>query len=121
MITGSVIGLHALLKITFHLQDDSISEREFVIDTGFTGFLTLPSQDISDLGLPFRHYTAAYLADGSEVQISVYDAVVVWNGAGIEVRVLGTGQRPLLGTALLKDHSLFAQFADFGLVELEEL
>ena len=121
MISGSVIALHALIKIAFLLQDDSFSEREFVIDTGFTGFLTLPPQDISDLGLLFRHHTSAYLADGSEVQIPVYDAVVLWNGAEIEVRVLGTGHRPLLGTALLKDHSLFAQFADFGLVELEEL
>ena len=121
MMAGNVIALHALLKITFRLPDGSTAEQEFVIDTGFTGFLTLPPQAIAALGLAFSHRTPAYLADGSEIQIPVYDATILWNGNKIEVRVLGTGQRPLLGTSLLKDHSLWAQFADLGLVEVDTL
>ena len=121
MMAGNVIALHALLKITFRLADGSTAELEFVIDTGFTGFLTLPPQDIAALALAFRHRTPAHLADGSEIQIPVHDATIVWNGSDLNVRVLGTGHRPLLGTALLKDHSLWAQFADLGLVEVEVL
>lgn len=121
MMTGNVIALHALIAIRFRLIDGATLEREFVIDTGFTGFLTLPPEDIVALGLPFRYRTPATLADGNEIQIPVYDATILWNDNDLEVRVLGTGQRPLLGTALLKDHSLWAQFADFGSVEVEAL
>ena len=121
MMTGNVVALHALLNIVFRLADGSTVELEFVIDTGFTGFLTLPPQDIAALGLAFRHRTPAYLADGSEIQIPVHDATILWSGNDLDVRVLGTGHRPLLGTALLKDHSLWAQFADLGVVEVETL
>ncbi len=121
MMTGNVIALHALLRVLFHLPDGSTAEREFVIDTGFTGFLTLPPEDVAALGLTFRHRTPAYLADGSEIQIPVYDATILWNDSELDAPVLATGHRPLLGTSLLKNHSLWAQFADFGLVEVEAL
>lgn len=32
-----------------------------------------------------------------------------------------TGRRPLLGTALLKEHELVVQFAEGGLVTIEQL
>lgn len=121
MIYGTVIALHALIKVSFCLTGNSRVEREFVIDTGFTGFLTLPRREIETLGLDFSHRTSAYLADGSEIQIPIYDAGILWNGRGIDVRVLGTGQRPLLGTALLENHALWVQFAEFGAVEIEDL
>ena len=118
---GNVMNLHALLSVGFRLEDDSHSEQEFIIDTGFTGFLTLPMSLIDEMGLVFRHHTPASLADGSEIQIPVYDATILWEGSDLEVRVLGTGMRPLLGTALLKNHSLFVQFADLGTVEIEQM
>ena len=39
----------------------------------------------------------------------------------VEQEFVGTGQRPLLGTALLKNHSLFVQFTDLGRVDVEKL
>ena len=43
MITGRIWQLHALLPITFRLANQPDFAVEFVVDTGFTGFLTLPS------------------------------------------------------------------------------
>lgn len=42
MMTGMVADLHAVLPIIFRLPGHGDLSLEFVVDTGFTGFLTLP-------------------------------------------------------------------------------
>jgi predicted aspartyl protease len=61
------------------------------------------------------------LADNSEVILPVHEAVILWNGDEREVRVLATGRRPLLGTALLDEHELVVQFTQGGLVTIDAL
>ena len=97
---GTVINLEAIISIEFLLPMDEVAEEKFVVDTGFTGSLTLPLEVIAELALPFRHNTSAYLADHSEIIVPVFDAVMLWNGKAVEVKVMGTGERPLLGTAI---------------------
>ena len=121
MMSGMVVNLHALLNIRFRHADGSYRDVEFVIDTGFTGFLTLPPQDVAALGLPFAYHTSAHLADHSEIRLPVHEGTILWNGSELNVNVLATGERPLLGTALLKGHELVVQFADSGLVTIEVL
>ena len=41
MIHGTVVGLQARMSVLVRLEDKSDVEIEFVIDTGFEGFLTL--------------------------------------------------------------------------------
>lgn len=41
-MTGGVTGRHALLPVMFRLQGRPDLTIEFVVDTGFTYFLTLP-------------------------------------------------------------------------------
>lgn len=53
MMTGSVVDLHAVLPVTLRLPGRGDLAIDFVIDTGFTGFLTLPVAAIETLGLPF--------------------------------------------------------------------
>ena len=77
MITGNVIDLHALIKITFCLADGSRRDIEFVVDTGFTGYLTLPPKDVAALGLPFAYRTRAYLADPSEIRLPVHVGTIL--------------------------------------------
>ena len=120
-MTGSVLGRHALLPVTFLLQGRPDLTIEFVVDTGFTYFLTLPPAAVAALGLPYLHDTPANLADDSTVAIAVHAATIVWNGVEREVRVLATGSRPLLGTALLDGQELVAQFKDGGLVTVDDL
>lgn len=121
MMTGRVIALHILMPVLFLLTDQPGISIEFVVDTGFTGDLTLPIAAIERMGLAYIESIPASLANDDEVELPVYSATIVWEGAEREVRVLGTGKRPLLGTALLAGCELLAQFAENGLVTVDAL
>ena len=121
MISGIVTNGHATVTVAFRLPNRSDLPIEFVIDTGFTDYLCLPPEAVALLGLPFKYAMPANLADNSEVILPVHEAIILWNAEKREVRVLATGRRPLLGTALLEEHELVVQFTQDGLVTIEEL
>ncbi len=121
MISGIVIDRHATVRLTFLLPNGSSLPIEFVIDTGFTDQLCLPLETVALLGLPFAYDIPANLADNSEVFLPLHEAIVLWGGEEREVRVIATGRRPLLGTALLDEQELVIQFTENGLVTIEEL
>ena len=73
------------------------------------------------MGLPFLYDLPVNLADNSEVLLAVHEVIIIWNGEEREIRVLATGRRPLLGTALLDGHELVVQFTEGGLVTIDEL
>src|SRR5436853_496219 len=110
MMIGSVRSRHVLLPVTFRLTGVPDVSIEFVVDTGFTGLLTLPLDAVSSIGFPFLHLIPAQLADGSFVEVAIHAATILWKGVEAEARVLATGKRPLLGTALLDGSDLSAQF-----------
>jgi clan AA aspartic protease len=91
------------------------------VDTGFTGFLTLPSAAISALGLPFIRRIAVNLADGSTTHVTVHKATIQWHGSALDVEVLATGPRPLLGTLLLDGCELNVKFTEGGHVSVAPL
>jgi clan AA aspartic protease len=121
MSSGRVEQLHALLPVTFRLRGKPDLSIDFVVDTGFTGFLTLPPQAVSALQLPYLEEASANLADDSQIPVSVHVATIVWNGEVREVRVVATGKRPLLGVGLLEGCELRVQFVAGGGVSLTEL
>jgi clan AA aspartic protease len=121
MISGIVTDRHAIVSLTFLLPNNSTFPIEFVVDTGFTDYLCLPPEAVSLLGLPFLYDLPVNLADNSEVLLAVHEAIIIWNGEEREIRVLATGRRPLLGTALLDGHELVVQFTEGGLVTIDEL
>ncbi len=121
MISGIVTDGHATVTLIFLLFNGSTLPIEFVVDTGFTGHLCLPSEAVSLLRLPFIYDLPANLADNSEVLLPVHEAVIIWDGEEREVNVIATGRRPLLGTALLNDQELVIQFTEGGLVTIDEL
>ena len=72
------------------------------IDTGFTGDLVLPQQQIEHLSLPQSGTVQAVLADGSQVVLSTYSCVIDWFGTERHLEVVANdGQFPLLGVGLL--------------------
>ena len=121
MMTGSVRSLHILLPVTLRLLRLPNVTIEFVVDTGFTGMITLPPAAVATMGFPFLHRIPAQLADGSFVEVAIHSATIVWKGLEVEARVLATGERPLLGIGLLEGSELIAQFRDGGLVTVEDL
>ena len=104
------------MEIVFRLQGRPNLAIEFVVDTGFDGFLSLPMVAIVLLGLPFDQRVIANLADGRSERVDLFRATIVWEGNDRAVTVLALGQRPLLGTALLDGHDLAIRFVDGGSV-----
>ncbi len=77
------------------------------IDTGFTGDLVIPLQQVVLLGLPLGPAVPAQLADGSIINLDTYTCLVDWFGAWKEIEVIANqGQFPLLGIGLLLERQL---------------
>src|SRR4030095_12416848 len=67
MITGVVTDDHqALIRLIVRGPAGNEQEVEAIIDTGFDGWLSLPSSIILPLDLVWRRRGRALLADGSE-------------------------------------------------------
>ena len=121
MISGIVADGHAIIAIPFRIPNRADFPIEFVVDTGFTDELCLLPEAVALLNLPFRYDLPANLADNSQVMLPVHKAIILWNAEERETRVLATGRRPLVGTALLDEHELVIQFTQGGLVAIDEL
>lgn len=75
---------------------------EAVIDTGFTGYLTLSHEKIQILGLDLYDTTYTILADGSRVEVSLYLVRVFWNDVMAIVLAEDTQGDALLGMQMLQ-------------------
>ena len=59
MINGHVVAHRLIINVPLRIPNQPEVEVAFVIDTGFTGFLTLPPAIVAALNLP--HFSDAYL------------------------------------------------------------
>ncbi len=96
-------------------------EVDAAIDTGFTGFLALPTDTIARLGLNLIGARRGRLADGSLILMHLYLANVLWDGVLRRVQVLATGGPCLVGVSLLYGYVLTFEAIDGGHVIIEKL
>ena len=94
---------------------------EAIIDTGFTGYLTLPAALIDRLGLSWAGRAQALLADGSLHVFDMYIGTVMWNGQYRTIEVDEADTEPLTGMGLLRGHSLRVDAVEDGTVRIEAL
>jgi clan AA aspartic protease len=74
MMQGYVnIGYEAVISLVIK-HNNRLKSINAVIDTGFTGFLSLPQSIIDELELPWSYSDFATLGDGSETLFDVHDA-----------------------------------------------
>jgi clan AA aspartic protease len=92
-----------------------------VIDTGYTGFLSLPSEIITELNLPWAGIDRGTLGDGSEVTFEVYAAKVIWDGEYRDIPVNEAETDPLIGISLLYGYDLHIQTVEGGSVTIKRL
>jgi clan AA aspartic protease len=92
-----------------------------VIDTGFSGFLTLPLDIISALGLTWEGRDVATLGDGTSCTFEVYTAIVIWDGQYREIYVNESETVPLIGIRLLRGYDLRIQAIEGGTVTVQAL
>ena len=95
------------------------SEIEAIIDTGFTGFLTVTPALATELGLALEGTSRATLADGSEVTFDVYDVAVLWDGQPKYVLADAADTTPLVGMRMLDRHNLNIDVEDGGRVAIQ--
>ncbi len=120
MIEGVVNAAYEPV-ITLALQGPLGQSREVeaVVDTGFNGFLTLPTALVSELGLPFVSIGRATLADGNEIAYEVYGVAVLWDGQPRDIEADAADTTPLVGMMLLDEHDLSIRVRDGGRVVIQ--
>ena len=107
MIEGAVnASLEAVLAVSVTGPEGRAQTVEAVIDTGYNGLLTLPPAAVQQLALPFVTRGQATLANGSKDVFDVYDATSSWDGKAIDILIDEADTTPLVGMALLENHSL---------------
>ncbi len=80
-----------------------------VIDTGYTGFLTLPSAMIAKLGLTWFMQEEGTLGDGSMCMFNVFEASIIWDGQVRPIEINESEADPLIGMGLLEGYELNIQ------------
>jgi len=119
MISGMVRDFEIIVSLPLLFADGSIVLQEFVLDTGFAGALLLPESEVIRLQLPFYEFVDSTLANGKMVRLPQYIAEVNWHGKLLPALVIATGNRPLLGMALLAGSELWTRIVEGGGVEIK--
>ena len=87
MIKGAVNDRYeAVITITILTSTGGTRDIETVVDTGYNGFLLLPTELVGDLQLPFLNSTVAVLANDEAVTLHTHQAEIVWDGQTGTVR-----------------------------------
>src|SRR6266542_7117278 len=122
MITGVVTDdRQAVIRLTVRGPAGQEQEIEAIIDTGFDGWLSLPSFLVSRLGLVWRRRGHALLEDGRESVFDIYEATVDWDGEMRRIPVDEAETVPLLGMSLLEGYELTVRVQPGGNVTIRAL
>ena len=102
MIRG-VINDRLELKVVVEIsnEDGAFESVEAVLDTGFGGDLTLPSDAVARLGLKYANPVHLILAGDHQMEGVAYKGFVKWFGRAREIDVIVAEGQPLLGMTLL--------------------
>lgn len=121
MISGRICNREAIINVEVSGPAEPPELIEAVIDTGYNGYLTLPSQIVTALRLAFAGHRRGTLADGSVTRLEVYLASVLWHGRQRDVLISQTAGTPLIGMSLLEGSRLTMSVLEGGDVTIEEL
>ena len=91
-----------------------------VVDTGFVGFLALPSMMAEELSLPYHDADPVTMADGRVEHVARHRAVLLWAGEPMLVRAhLLDIELALIGVNLLQGYNLNVDFVEGGRVSIQ--
>lgn len=121
MIVGVVQGREAHIRLSIHGFRGRQQEIVAVVDSGYTGWLTLPPATIATLHLQWQSFGRGVLADGSMSSFDVYRAKIWWDGRIRTVFVDEFETTPLVGMALLRGYEYKMQVRARGKVTIKRL
>ena len=122
MIEGFVnANREALVSFPLLGPDGEAREIDAVIDTGYSGSLTLPPELVAELGLSYAFDSSATLADDTEVAFQVHRVTALWDNRPRHIEVDAVGSTPLVGMSMLDRHSLYVEVAPGGRVLIQTI
>jgi clan AA aspartic protease len=92
-----------------------------IVDTGFTGFLTLPLAVLTTLNLQAYSREEGTLGDGSTCIFDVYRGFVIWDGEFRRIDINASEASPLIGMSLLYGYRVQFDTIEGGTVTIESL
>jgi clan AA aspartic protease len=120
VIVGNVsAALEPTIRLTLLPAGGVPIDVDFIVDTGFSGFLSLPAAFVNGLGFPYLMREGAVLADGSTRMFDIHAVTVLWDG---RVRTVETDLADgfnLVGTYMLAGHDLSIRMTPGGTVTIE--
>lgn len=122
MMIGNVNSRReAIIQLAVLGENNQRQGIKAVIDTGYTGFLTLPSALIAKLGLAWFMQEEGTLGDGSLCMFNVFEASIIWNGQIRAIEINESEAEPLVGMGLLEGYELNIQGLAGGTVTIKAL
>jgi len=122
MMIGNVNSRReAIIQFAVLGENNQRQAIKAVIDTGYTGFLTLPSAIITTLELTWYMQEEGILGDGSLCMFNVFEAIVIWDGQLKSIEINESETDPLVGMGLLEGYELNIQGFEGGLVTIKVL
>lgn len=121
-MTG-VVNAHgeAMLRIVVGDLGTQRIVIDALIDTGFTGYLTLPPSTIAALNLPWLGSEEGILGDGSTQTFDVYSATIIWDGEFKKIKFNESDMDSLLGVGLLYGYEVCIRTIKNGIVTVKAL
>mgnify|MGYP003335269053 CR=1 FL=1 len=111
----------ATIQLVVGNVDSQRQMIDAVIDTGFTGFLTLPSSVLADLNLRAYRREEGILGDGSTCVFDVYRGLVIWDGELRRIDINESDTEPLVGMSLLYGYRMQLDAIEGGTVTIQAL
>lgn len=114
MIQGYVDQyLQAKARISILDKSGKISTLEAVVDTGFSGYLSISAYEIHKIDLIFSHSEKFELGDGRRVKQNVYLGQLIFDNQQFLANVLISKSRDtLIGAAVLENKKLEVDYTN---------
>lgn len=114
-------GLEPWLTISVADSDGELHQVHVIVDTAFTGCLTLPEAVIRRLGLVREGVQQATVASGEVESFDYCEISVQWHDQCHTVQVFESIDQSLLGTELLEGSRVTVDTWEGGDVMIEEI
>ena len=122
MISGTVFpDRQARLTVELLSADGQFQPFEFILDTGFTGDLSLSHRTLQQLAVISDGELPLELADGSRTSTPTWTATVLWDNNPRPVLILESDGEPLLGMGLLWQNRITLEARPYGSVVITRL
>ena len=122
MITGRIDDRgQAKVPLEIRARSGRFHSLEAIVDTGFSGYLTLDPEAVEQLDLRPMRTIDVSLAGNLRRTLNTFRGQVVWHHHLRTVRILEANGIPLVGMRLLAGSLLTVQVREGGQVLIEEM